>query len=255
VYTYVFYVYYPNSGQTHQFEDNVIDSNTFGYYTYGTYLYYWNGTFNRNKVTNNKIENTSTTYGYLYSTMLAYYYNLQCNNNLIANNTGYYGVFGIYGYSYNSGSYKAEFKQNTVQVDATNSGYAYHYTYGLYLYPYYHTKVNVLGNVVDIQNSYGAYPAYTYNTSGATPYTWDYNNYYLKNISYEYWYCPNGNAGNLSAWKNLGFAGDNETGHQPLYRDISNNDFTIDVFELQNKVPNVTSLFPTNNRYSGSYNM
>jgi PKD repeat protein len=187
--------------------------------------------------------------------MLAYYFNLQCNNNLIANNTGYYGVFGIYGYSYNSGSYRAEFKQNTVQVDATNSGYAYHYTYGLYLYPYYHTKVNVLGNVVDIQNSYGAYPAYTYNTSGATPYTWDYNNYYLKNISYEYWYCPNGNAGNLSAWQNLGFAGNNETGHQPLYRDISNNDFTIDVFELQNKVPNVTSLFPTNNRYSGSYNM
>ena len=245
VYTYVFYVYYPNSGQTHQFEDNVIDSNTFGYYTYGTYLYYWNGTFNRNKVTNNKIENTSTTYGYLYSTMLAYYYNLQCNNNLIANNTGYYGVFGIYGYSYNSGSYRAEFKQNTVQVDATNSGYAYHYTYGLYLYPYYHTKVNVLGNVVDIQNSYGAYPAYTYNTSGATPYTWDYNNYYLKNISYEYWYCPNGNAGNLSAWQNLGFAGNNETGHQPLYRDISNNDFTIDVFELQNKVPAINGLWPS----------
>jgi len=245
-YTYCMYMYRPVRNANNHFDENTIDSCDFGYYTYGLYHYYYEGTHNRNRITNNQIKKSSgTTYGYIYSTYGYYFYNYQCNNNIIANNLGYYGLMGLYQFSYNSGSYKAEFKNNTIQVDATNAGYAYHYTYGLYVYPYYHQKIQTVGNVIDIRNSYGAYPAYTYNTGGATPYTWDYNNYYIKNISYQYWYSPNGNAGNLSAWKNLGFAGDHETGHEPIYRDISKGDYSIDVFELQNKVPAINGLWPS----------
>ena len=123
---------------------------------------------------------------FLFPTILQYFYNFQANNNLIANNLGYYGMFGFYAYSYNSGSYKFECRQNTIYVDATKSPYAYHYTYGLYLYPYYHTDIDVTGNIVNVENSYGAYPVYTYSTSLGNYKRWDYNTYYTKNISYQY---------------------------------------------------------------------
>ena len=33
-----------------------------------------------------------------------------------------------------------------IKIDGKKSSYAYHYAYGLYVYPYYHTKVDVIGN-------------------------------------------------------------------------------------------------------------
>ncbi len=238
-YTYAWYVYSPSTSFTHIFEDNTMDSNDFGCYTYGHYFYYWNGTFNRNKITNNRIYNANYSgyYGYFYATAHQYYYNFQCNNNLFANNLGTYGAFALYCYSYNSGTYYAEFKQNTVKDDHSKSSYAYPYVYGLYLYPYYHTKVNVIGNIVDVQNTYGCYPAYAYNANGAGAFLWNYNNYYLKNVSYQYWYCNNGSANDLNGWNGLAFAGTSETGHLPVYKDLTKNDYRVDVFELQNRVP------------------
>ena len=44
------YLFYPSMSYTQECNNNVIDSNTFGYYTYGVYQYYWNGTFNGNKI-------------------------------------------------------------------------------------------------------------------------------------------------------------------------------------------------------------
>jgi hypothetical protein len=175
---------------TNECNNNVIDSNTFGYYTYGVYQYYWNGTFNGNKFTNNKVYNASTTTnGGLYCTQFAYYYNFQMNNNLIANNLGYYNQFGIYAYSYNSGSYVHETRQNTIQIDDAKNGYTYGFNYAMYLYTYYHTTVDVTGNIIDLQNMYYVYPVYTYNTSTSNYKRWDYNNYYLKNVQNQYWYC------------------------------------------------------------------
>ncbi len=245
--TYMWYIYYPSNGYTNEFNENLVDSNEFGYYAYITYMYYWNGLVNKNRITNNYISSSSSYGGYIYAMSNFYFFNLQMNNNLIANNTGYYGLMGLYAYSYNSGSYRAECKQNSLVVDAANSGYSYHYTYGLYFYPYYHSQIDVTGNSIDIRNSYGAYPAYTYNMNGVSAYKrWDYNNYYLKNVSYQYWYCPNGSANDLSGWNNIGFAGPNETGHMPVYKDAAKADYRIDVFELQNRVPQFASTWPAN---------
>jgi PKD repeat protein len=245
-YTYVFYQYYPSRGYTSECNNNVIDSNTFGSYTYGFYQYYWNGTFNNNIITNNRIYNAnySSYYGYIYATALQYFYNFQCNNNLIANNLGYYGAFGLYAYSYNSGSYTFECRQNTIQCDASKSPYAYHYMYGLYAYPYYHTTIDVVGNIVSIENSYGAYPAYTYSTSLSNYKRWDYNTYYLKNITYQYWYCPSGSASDFSSWQSLGFGGANENGVNPKFKSISGGDFASNAFLCHNNVPQSNGYWP-----------
>jgi hypothetical protein len=107
-YTYCMYMYRPVRNNKNHFDENTIDSCDFGYYTYGLYHYYYEGTHNRNRITNNQIKRSSgTPYGYIYSTYGYYFYNYQCNNNIIANNLGYYGVMGLYQFSYNSGSYKA----------------------------------------------------------------------------------------------------------------------------------------------------
>ena len=96
-YTYVMYLFYPSMSYTNECNNNVIDSNTFGYYTYGVYQYYWNGTFNGNKITNNRVYNASTSSnGAFYVTQFAYFYNMQINNNLIANNTGYYNPYYLW---------------------------------------------------------------------------------------------------------------------------------------------------------------
>jgi hypothetical protein len=68
----------------------------------------------------------------------------------------------------------------------------------------------------------------------------------LKNVSYQYWYCNNGSANDLNGWNGLGFAGKNETGHLPVYKDLAKNDYRVEVFELQNRVPqSFASLYPT----------
>ena len=246
-FTYGFYVYYPSNNVINTFDRNVMDSNTFGSYVYCTYLFYFNGTMNQNKITNNRIYNAnySSYYGYIYGLFHLYYFNFQINNNIFANNLGMYGVMGLYGYSYNSGSYKFECKGNTVVVDAAAATYTYHYTYGLYLYPYYHNEIHVMGNIVDIQNSYGAYPVYTNNQNGSTAYKYfDYNTYWTKNLSFQYWYCPNGQANDFAGWKSLAFGGPNENSVDPMWKNKTS-DFRSDCFETQNNVPQIASLWPT----------
>ena len=128
---------------------------------------------------------------------------MQANNNLIANNYGYYGMMGFYAYSYNSGAYTFECRQNTIQADGAKANYTYQYIYAFYLYPYYHTTIDVAGNIVDVQNSYGAYPAYTYNTALSSYKRWDHNTYYVKNVTYPTFYCPSGSASDVTTWMSL----------------------------------------------------
>ena len=244
-YTYVMYLFYPSMSYTNECNNNVIDSNTFGYYTYGVYQYYWNGTFNGNKITNNRVYNASTSSnGAFYVTQFAYFYNMQINNNLIANNTGYYNQFGIYAYSYNSGSYSIEVRQNTLRMDDANNGYSYGFNYGWYLYPYYHTTVDFTGNITDLNNIYYIYPVYTYNMTTSNYKRWDYNNYYFNNVQNQYWYCPGGSANNFAGWNSMGFAGTSETNVNPKWRNTKT-DFRSNAFMCHNNVPNPAGYFPT----------
>ncbi|MES2617420.1 MAG: PKD domain-containing protein [Bacteroidota bacterium] len=237
-YTYNLYTYYYG---TYNITDNIIDNNTSGYYyMYDIYTYFY-GNYNiqRNKITNNK----NTTIGYHYSIYNYYNYNVNITDNLICNNSGYYNTYGIYAYSFNSGSYIANIRQNTIKIDGTNSNYSSHTGYGIYCYMYYHSQVNVQGNIVDIQGNYGAYPAYTYNSTPANI-KWDRNSYYISSISYEYWYCPSGSARTFTDWKGLGFAGSNESFGNPLWNAPTSCDLRSNALMNQNNIP----LDPLNNK-------
>jgi hypothetical protein len=246
--SYGLFIYKSNStAVVDDISENVLDSNNIGATGYLTYLYYINGRINRNQITNNRVFNASvaTPNGYIYALFTPYFLNMQCNNNLVAKNIGTYGVFGYYGYSYVTGTLKAELRQNTIQIDASKSNYSFHYGYGIYFYPYYHTECDVAGNIVDIQNSYYAYPAYTYSVNGINAYKrWDYNSYFIKNVTLQYWYSNAGTANDFAGWKNLGFAGNNELNVNPKWENLSANMFRSRAFENQNNVPQVSSLWP-----------
>ncbi len=247
--SYGLFVYKSNStAVVDDISENVLDSNNIGATGYLTYLYYINGRINRNQITNNRVFNATigSPIGYIYALFTPYFLNMQCNNNLVAKNLGTYGVFGYYGYSYATGTLKAELRQNTIQIDGSKSFYSFHYGYGIYFYPYYHTECDVAGNIVDIQNSYYAYPAYTYSVNGVNAYKrWDYNSYFINNTTLQYWYSNAGTANNFAGWKALGFAGNNELNVNPKWENLSANLFRSRAFENQNNVPQVSSLWPT----------
>ena len=246
--SYGLFIYKSNSTAfVDDISENFIDSNNIGATGYLTYLYYINGRVNRNQISANRWFNANNTSasGYLYAMFTPYFLNMQCNNNLIVNNVGKSGIFGYYGYSYVSGALKAELRQNTIQIDAASSGTTFYYSYGLYFYPYYHTECDVAGNIIDIQNCYYAYPAYTYNINGVSAYKrWDYNSYFVRNVSFQTWYSNSGNASDFSAWKSQGFAGNNEIFVNPEWENASINNFRSKAFENQNNVPQVASLWP-----------
>ena len=227
--------------------ENTIDSNNIGATGYLTYLYYINGRINRNQISNNRWfnANNSSASGYLYALFTPYFLNMQCNNNLIVNNVGKSGIFGYYGYSYVTGTLKAELRQNTIQIDASNSGNNFYYSYGLYFYPYYHNECDVAGNIVDIQNCYYAYPAYTYSVNGTSAYKrWDYNSFFVRNVSLQQWYSNAGSASDFAGWKTQGFAGNNELFVNPEWENPASNNYRSRAFENQNNVPQTASLWP-----------
>jgi len=232
------YVFQPNRNLMHRVSYNEIDSNKVGaYYSIGVFTYYANVETSNNKITYNKTERSSgTAVGYWYSMWNYYCYDVRVNNNLIANNLGYYGQFGMYMYSFNSGNYKAEIRDNTIQMDATNAGYYYNYNYGLYAYMYYHNDIRVTGNSIDYRNGYYTYPVYTYNINANNYKEWEYNNYYVSGFSGQYWYNRLGGGNSFSSWLSTDF-GKFETDLKPEYVDASKEDYRINVFELQNKVP------------------
>jgi PKD repeat protein len=170
---------------------------------------------------------------------------LQLNNNLVANNLGYYGQYAFYNFSYNSGSYTLEVRQNTLRIDDANSPYLYGFNYGFYFYPYYHTTVDFTGNIADFRNIYYIYPVYTYNMTASNYKRWDFNNYYLDKVQNQYWYCNSGNANSFSSWNALGFANQkNETGVNPKWRN-DKTDFRSNAFMCHNNVPNPAGYYPT----------
>jgi PKD repeat protein len=246
--TYGLYIYKRNSTAViDDISENVLDSNILGSTAYMTYLFYVNGYINKNKITNNQIfnANNSSYNGYLYGLMIPYFLNMQCNNNLIANNWGASGMFGIYGYSYVSGSLRAEMRQNTIYADVSKTRNTFNYNYGLYFLPYYHTDIAVDGNIVDMQNGYYVYPVYAFNLNGAQNFkSWDYNTYWIRNFTIQYWYCNNGNASDYNGWKNLGFAGNNENFLNPTWAEIGKTDYRSNAFETQNNVPRLDPIWP-----------
>ena len=246
--SYAFFVFKTNSTAfIDDISENVIDSNNIGATGYLTYFYYINGRVNRNQITNNRQfnANNSSASGYLYGLFTPYFLNLQCNNNLIVNNVGRSGIFGYYGYSYVTGTLKAELRQNTIQIDASKANTTFYYSYGLYFYPYYHTECDVAGNIIDIQNCYYAYPAYTYSVNGPNAYKrWDYNSYFIRNVSFQQWYSNSGNAADFSGWKSQGFAGNNELFVNPEWENPASNNYRSRAFENQNNVPQIASLWP-----------
>ncbi len=249
------YVYRPSSSAHNKINYNTIDSNDMGlYYSYGIFNYYYNGEVSNNRVSHNEIKKTSgSTIGYLYPVYNYYCYNMKCNNNLIANNLGYYGTYNLYCYSFYSGNYKVEVRDNSIIFRGSYS-YRFNYTYGIYMYCYYHNNIAVTGNNVDLQGTscYYAYPAYTYNRNASTAYkNWDYNNYYITGFGTQYWYNPLGNAYGFNAWLNTDFTSPKgETNIKPDYVDPSKNNYATNTFELQNRVPLFNSVLgwnPTKN--------
>lgn len=248
--TYGLFIYRLNNTSTiDDISENLIDSNQIGATGYLTYLFYINGRINRNQISNNRLFNANNTsaVGTMYALFTPYFLNMQCNNNLVVNNSSVYGVFGYYGYSYVTGGLKAELRQNTIQIDGSKSTYAFHYAYGFYFYPYYHTELDVAGNIIDIQNSYSAYPAYTFCQNGTSAYKrWDYNSYFVKSVTNQYWYSNAGNTNDFNGWKSQGFAGINEYFTNPEWENPSKNNYRSKAFENQNNVPQTNSLWPLN---------
>ena len=232
---YTYYTYLRNHSDWNNCEENVIDGNVSGYYTYCIYPYYGNWRVNRNKVTNNKINGS---YGYIYCVAPYYIYDVEVTGNLIYNNVGQYGMMGLYVYSFNSGNYKAEIYQNTIISDQTGTSYPYNYAYGLYVYCYYHQNVRVKGNVVRLSNSYGGYPLYSYNTSASNYKVWDYNTFWVDNVTNPYFYLGGAGSSSWSAFRSANtIAGKNEYYLDSKFADPSNGDFRSNVFENQNNVP------------------
>ncbi|MCC6818973.1 MAG: hypothetical protein IT245_08790, partial [Bacteroidia bacterium] len=220
--------------------DNIIENNTSDYYYhYSIYAYYYgNFDISRNVIKNNRNTSNSTSY-YHYSIYNYYNYNTKVNSNLIVDNAAYYYTYPIYNYSFISGSYTTEVRQNTIRANGNLTNNSTPYVYAIYQYQYYHTNIKVIGNIFDLQNWYGFYPVYTYNINGGTPYTWDYNSYYLSNFSNQNWYCPAGTSNSFAAWSNNGFSGSNERFINGGHNFAGN--FASNRFLNQNNVPSVTS--------------
>jgi len=221
-----------------EINDNIIEGNTnTNYYHYSIYAYYY-GNYNieRNIIRNNRNTSSSLCY-YHYSIYNYYNYNTRINSNLIVDNSAYYYTYPIYNYSFISGNYTTEVRQNTVRCNGSLSNNWSPYIYAFYQYQYYHNNIKVIGNIFDIQNYSGFYMIYTYNINGASAYQWDYNSYYT-NTGLT-WYCNAGTASNFTGWSGLGFAGSNErflnTGHNFATNFASNR------FLNQNNVPTSTT--------------
>lgn len=219
-YSYRIYSYYAQYSSTTypvEISGNLIENNVADYYYgYNIYAYYY-GTYiiQRNIIRNNK--NIAGSVGYNYGIYSYYNYNQDISSNLIYGNVGYYSTYGIYAYNGTTGSYSAKIYQNTVKIDASASLYTSHYIYGLYIYLYYFTNVEVQGNILDYQNSPYAYPVYTYNTNGNTAYKWDNNSFYLNNVPNQTWYANGTSVTNYAGWAISGIPGPGErnmtTGH------------------------------------------
>jgi hypothetical protein len=140
-YTYLLRVYYAQNSTAYPVNiiGNTVSGNTCDYY----YLYaldieyYSNVNIQRNTIINNK---NATSLGYVYAIYNYYNYDSKVNNNLIYGNAGYYGTYGIYSYYGSTNSYSHECRQNTISINGSNSGYAYHYAYPIMNLMYYHPK-------------------------------------------------------------------------------------------------------------------
>jgi PKD repeat protein len=233
------YLFQTTTASTHKMNFNIIDSNdAAAYYSIGAFTYYADCETSNNIITNNttRVEN-GTAYSYWWSIWNYYVYNNRSNNNLIAENRGYYGQYGMYMYSFSSGNYKLEVRDNTIQLNGRNSPNQYNSNYGMYVYCYYHNDIRVTGNLIDYRDGYYTYPVYTYAMDVSYYKEWSHNNYWVSGFSGgQYWYNNNGGGATFADWQNTGL-GKDETTHFPIYEDAAKGDYRTRVYELQNKVP------------------
>lgn len=232
-------LFQPTTSQNHKVNYNIVDSNdAAAYYSIGIFTYYANSETSNNKIINNTTRVASgTALSYWWSINNYYCYNNRTNNNLIAENLGHYGQYGIYHFSFISGNFKLETRDNTIQMNGTNSSNLFNYNFAIYNYAYYHNDIRFTGNSIDYRNGYYTYPIYTFNIDVANYKEWAFNNYWISNFSGgQFWYSPGGQAQNFAGWRQTDF-GKNETAHLPIYEDAPKRDYRTRVFELQNKVP------------------
>ena len=236
------YIYNGNSNFLNV-NDNIITRNqSYGYYmvpicigdpVYYGYPGYGYVNIQRNKIIANK---SASNQGYVFALTAYYNYDQNITDNLIADNVGYYGQYAIYTNAYNSGTYKATYRQNTIRIDGSQSGYGSQFVYALYAYMYYHSSIIIEGNITDLKNLYYAYVIYTYNTNSANIKI-DRNSYFINSVSNQYFYTPVGSSNSFTAWNSSGAAGSNEKYGDPKWNNAATYDYRSNTLINQNNIP------------------
>ncbi|MBL7810681.1 MAG: PKD domain-containing protein [Bacteroidetes bacterium] len=241
-YLYNFYLYYGSVGTYtwNEFNDNYVTYNKAVNYMYNAYLYYYTGTNNWQALRNEIMGNTCTgSTAYMYNLYIYYAMNYQVCGNVSAGN--YSNSQYNYIYSGLSGSYTAEVRNNTFEMDMTGvptPGSSYSY---MYFYLYYHT-VRFTGNIISMKGTGSQYYRYLYMYLAYSNPTqlleFDRNTYWLNNLyTYPYWYFNGSNYTDWAGFSGAGMNGPNDKGQDPLFIDIPNKDFRAGAWFTQNDVP------------------
>ncbi|HCD68486.1 MAG TPA: hypothetical protein DEQ56_08415, partial [Bacteroidetes bacterium] len=149
--TYPGYLYQCGGSNQCKFNDNTI-TGLGGYYQYGVYVYYCDGTAaNPTQVNNNTWTNNSSGY-YFYSSRTGYSSNLEVKGNTVTNNSATYYMYGSYNYNYG--------ENNIIIEDNIISDNAANYCYPMYNYSYNANNITINRN--RITNNASAYYMYNY---------------------------------------------------------------------------------------------
>ncbi|MDI1235334.1 MAG: PKD domain-containing protein, partial [bacterium] len=223
--------------------DNIIRKNqAYGYYmtgiSMGDVYYSYQSAYGYVNIQRNKIiaNMSASNQGYVYGITTYYNYNENITDNLIADNVGYYGQRGIYTQAYNSGSYTQNIRQNTIVIDGNQSGYGSQFIYAIYSYMYYHSAVNIQGNIIDVRNAYYAYMLYCYNTNSSNIKV-DRNSYYTSSVSNQRWYTPSASVTSFTAWASSSAPGSNEKFGDPKWNNPATYDYRSNTLMNQNNIP------------------
>ena len=149
--TYPGYLYQCGGSNQCKFNDNTI-TGLGGYYQYGVYVYYCDGTAaNPTQVNNNTWTDNSSGY-YFYSSRTGYSSNLEVKGNTVTNNSATYYMYGSYNYNYGENNILIE--DNIISDNAAN------YCYPMYNYSYNANNITINRN--RITNNASAYYMYNY---------------------------------------------------------------------------------------------
>lgn len=189
-----------------------------------------------NYMTGNKV--TGNNGGYFNGIVSQSMENIIVSNNLIANNLGHDGFVGIYLVAFNSGSNSCKVWQNTVYSDGDKApvGSSNYDNNGIYLLPYFHTDIEMVGNIIQVLNSGGGVIGGVECSDTASLSAWDDNTYHVYNYSWENWPTPLGWMSSFSDYIASGLMGPGENFLDPKFTSPSTNDFHSNKWQTQNNV-------------------